>query len=444
MVVMYKKKISPYLLIILSYIIVILIGTVLLILPFATGKGVSFDFFDAIFMSTSSVCVTGLIPVGNLSESFTLFGKIVILILVQIGGLGFVTITIFMFSVLGLKIGMNDRFLIKESFNQNSSTGMVKLVVFAVKTTMFFQIIGAVINFIVIKQYYPFWEASGMSIFHSIISFNNAGFDIFPPGISQQILINHPLLLINTSILVIIGGIGFIVIDDIIRFKKNKRLSIHTKIVLKTTLLIIVIGTILLKIFEPHFSFFTSFFTIIGARTFGLGIINFNLLSNSAYIMILMIMFIGASPSSTGGGIKTTTFYTIIKSIIAFAKGKKPITHNREISNQSILKAFVIIVFSVSFVFIIVFLISIIEYNNFSLGINQQQTLSKITFEVFSAFATTGFTSEIITDLSIASEMLIVLTMFIGRVGVITFISIWNRNIHKNNIQYIEERIIVG
>jgi trk system potassium uptake protein TrkH len=422
-----KHRASPYLIIILSFITIIIIGAVILSLPFAVKENVDFSIIDALFTSTSAVCVTGLSPVQDFSADFTIFGKIIIILLVEIGGLGLVTIAIFAFSLLGLKIGVTDRFLIKESLNQNSMKGMVKLVLFAVKTTLIIQLIGAFINFTIIIQHYSFWDSLGMSFFHAISSFNNAGFDIFPGGSSSVLMREHPLLTINTIFLVIIGGIGFIVIDDILNFRKRKKLSLHT------------------KIFEKE-SWLTSLFTIVSARTFGMQIVHYSNFKLASILLLLIIMFIGASPSSTGGGIKTTTFYTALKSIVAFAIGKRPITHKREIASQSILKAFVVIVISLLYVIITIFLISIVEDNNSLLAENSYEAFSKISFEVVSAYSTTGFTSGILMVLSPFSKILLMVSMFFGRVGLITIISIWNRHWHyeKTDIKYIEERLIIG
>ena len=442
---MTKHRTSPYLIIILSFLIIIIIGAILLSLPFAVKEGVNFSIIDALFTSTSAVCVTGLSPVKDFSADFTIFANVTIILLVEIGGLGLVTIAIFAFSLLGLKIGVTDRFLIKESLNQNSMKGMVKLVLFAVKITLIIQAIGAIINFSIIIQHYSFWESLGMSVFHAISSFNNAGFDIFPGGASSVLMREHPLLTINTIFLVIIGGIGFIVIDDILSYHKRKKLSLHTKIVLKTTFMIILIGTVLLILFEKE-SWLNSLFTVVSARTFGLQIVDLGSFKMLSILLIMIIMFIGASPSSTGGGIKTTTFYTALKSITAFTVGRRPITHKREISSQSIIKAFVIIIISLLYVIITIFLISIIEIDNSSLADNQYEAFSKISFEVVSAYSTTGFTSGILMLLSPFSKFLLIVSMFFGRVGLITIISVWNRHWHyeKADIKYIEERLIIG
>jgi len=445
-----KKKVSPYIIIILGFAGVIAIGTSLLLLPFATYNNVSV--IDALFTSTSAVCVTGLVSVPTVAETYTLFGKIVIFLLIEIGGLGFVTITIFIFTLLGLKIGMKDRFLIKESLNQNSLKGMVKLVRVTVIITLTVQIVGGLINFIVFKNYYSFWTALGISLFHSVSAFNNAGFDLFSAGTSLIPYQNNLLLNINTSLLIIFGGIGFIVIYDILKRKSWKRLSIHSKIVIKTSLGLIIFGAIFLKISEgANITWLQAYFSSVAARTAGFATTNFNLFANSSIIIILVLMYIGASPSSTGGGIKTTTFYTVSKYIASFAKGKQTIAYNRKIATSSVVKAFILIILSLSFISVVILLVSFVERFNTPVitgaGYNQHNYFTQIVFEVFSAFGTVGFSMGITSDLHWLSKFIIVITMFFGRLGPITIISAWNKHWNINTdstVKYIEEKIIIG
>lgn len=445
---MIKKKLSPSLIIILGFLSVIIIGTMLLLLPFATKNNYQLSFIDAFFTSTSAVCVTGLVPVSSVYDVFTIFGKIVIILLIEIGGLGFVTITIYIFSILGFKIGMNDRFLIKESLNQNSLKGMVRLVKFTVSTTLIIQTFGTLINLLIYTRDFPFFQALGISAFHSISAFNNAGFDILPYGNSLMFYQNNILLNINTSLLIIIGGIGFIVIEDILKKKRFKKLSIHSKIVLKTTLSLIVIGTIILKITEGnHITWLQAFFSSVSARTAGFQTVNFNSFTNLGLLLIMIIMYIGASPSSTGGGIKTTTFYTIGKYITSFAKGEQPVIYNRKIVNQSIIKAFILVVFSISFIILMIGSISFIEKFNPRVVDDQYHYFVKISFEVVSAFGTVGNSMDITANLHWLSKLLLSITMFFGRLGPITIMSIWNRhwNVENyHNVKYLEETIIVG
>ncbi|MFA6890218.1 MAG: potassium transporter TrkG, partial [Bacilli bacterium] len=315
-----KKKISPYLIMIFGFVTVILIGTGLLLLPFSTREGISLSFVDALFTSTSAVCVTGLVSVSSVAEVYTVFGKIIITLLIEIGGLGFITIAMFIFTVLGIKIGMGDRFLIKESLNQNSLKGMVRLVRMTVFITLIVQLFGAIINFIVFIQDYSFWNAVGFSLFHSVSAFNNAGFDLLG-STSFMVYEQNVLLNMNTMFLVILGGIGFIVIYDVLRTRNWKKLSIHSKIVLKTSLFLVVGGAIALKVLEgSNITWLQAFFNSVTARTAGFQTVQYNTFSNAALLVVMILMYIGASPSSAGGGIKTTTFYTIYKYLFSFAR----------------------------------------------------------------------------------------------------------------------------
>ncbi|HBP25455.1 MAG TPA: H(+)-transporting ATPase [Acholeplasmatales bacterium] len=445
---MVKKKISPYIIIIFGFVAVIMIGALLLLLPFSTYDNVHLSFINALFTATSAVCVTGLSAVPTLAGTFTIFGKIIITVLIEVGGLGFVTVVIFIFTLLGLKIGMQDRFLIKESLNQNSLRGMVRLVRFAVFVSLTVQGTGAIINFFVFKQYFPFWDAVGISVFHAISAFNNAGFDLFTQG-QSLIPYQDPLLVFNTAAMIIVGGIGFIVINDILKNKTWKNLSIHSRIVLRTSLGLIIVGMLLIKLLDwENVTWVQAFFTSVSARTAGFQTVDFNAITSSGLVVVMILMFIGASPSSTGGGVKTTTFYAIIKYIGSFARGKPPITYNRKIANGSVIKAFILVVLSLSFVILMVLAVAIVERFNPNVLVEDTVYFQKITFEVFSAFGTVGNSMGITPGLHWLSKALLCLTMLFGRLGPITIISVWNRNWNveasSHGIKFIEEKIIIG
>lgn len=442
------KKLSPYLIFIIGFAILIISGTILLMLPFATYEDYQLSLIDAIFTSTSAVCVTGLLSVPSVSGVYTLFGKIVIILLVEIGGLGFITITTFLFSLFGVKIGLKDRYLIKESFNQNSLKGMVRLVRTAVIITLTVQLIGACINFIIFIQDYQFWDALGMSVFHAISSFNNAGFDLFGQGKSLYAYKDNLLLNLNTSTLIIIGGLGFIVMNDIIHYKSWKKLSIHSKIVIKTSIFLIIIGMLLLKIGEgSKMTWLQAYFNSVASRSAGFVTVDVAMFTNFSLLTMLILMFIGASPSSTGGGIKTTTFYTVLKTILSFGRGKKTLTYNREISRSSISKAFIIIVSAMIIIIFSVMAISLIESYN-PLVINDTNYLIKIAFEVVSAFGTVGNSMGITASLHWLSKLIICFVMFFGHLGPITIISIlnkhWTADHEVSHVTYLEEKIIIG
>lgn len=441
---MTKKKLSPAIIIVISFITVIIIGAFLLLLPLSVVDGEKLNLVDALFISTSSVCVTGLVPIGNIGTTFTAFGKTIIAILIQIGGLGSVTVTIFVLTVLGKKIGISERYLIKEALNQNSASGLVKLIKRIVIITFIIEFIGFIINFIVFRADYSFWQAVGISAFHAISSFNNCGFDIL--GLNKDLVYysNNFLLNINTSLLIILGGLGFTVIYDFLTKWRWHKLTIHSKIVIKMSFILIITGAVLLKLYEKNnITWIQAIFTSVSSRTAGFSTVNLTSFKTISLLLLIAFMFIGASPVSTGGGIKTTTLYTMGKSIISFSKGKKTLTYNRSISEETKLKAFTLTVIAVSAVFFLMATLLIIEENN----PNYEATLINILFESTSAFGTVGLTLGITPHLYPLSKLIVSLMMMFGRIGPFTIFGLWNRNwvtSDKNSIEYIPEKLIIG
>lgn len=434
-----KRKRIPYQIIALSYLSVILFGTILLWLPWSIKSGEHLNLADAFFMATSSVCVTGLSVVPNVGSSFTIFGKIVMAVLIEIGGLSFITFAVFFFIITGSKIGIANRFLIKEALNQNSVTGIVKLIKVIIKIAFLIQIMGSVINFFAFIPFYSFWQTIGISIFHSISSFNNAGFDIFGFDSSMIPYASNILLNVNTMFLIILGGIGFLVIDEVMRRKHWRKFSLNTKIVLQTTFFLIIFGTLSLKLaMNSSFTWLQALFLSVSSRTAGFASTDISKINNPAYLTLIFLMFIGASPTSTGGGLKTTTLFVLIITIISYARGRQTNAYYRKIHEHSIFKAFSLVALALMFVSFIILLISFFEP---ALGIKE------IAFEVISAFGTVGLSMGITSYLSIISKLLLCLTMFFGRLGPLTMISIWNSRWLSEanvNIQYVEEKIIIG
>lgn len=439
-----KKKHTPLLNIVLSFAIVILIGTLLLLLPFSTVEGKHFTFVDALFTSTSAVCVTGLVPIPSLAESLTIFGKIVLALLIQIGGLGFVTIAIFVLVALGARVGIANRYLAKEALNQSSANGIVKLILWVMKVTLVIEFVGFVLSLIVFAQDYPFLEACGISAFHAISAFNNCGMDIIG---SQSLLAykDNILLNITTSLMIILGGIGFIVMQDVISHRRWRRLATHSQIVIKVTTSLIVIGMIFLKITEGNdITWLQAFFHSVSARTAGFSTIQFGLLKETTLITIIILMFIGASPSSTGGGIKTTTFYVMYKSITSFARGKKAVTAHRKISEDTKLRAFTLTSMALGVILLTTFLLLMFEQNSEA----YVPTISNILFEVTSAFGTVGLSVGITPYLTDASKIILCVVMFFGRLGPLTILGLWNKNWNRasdsDDVDYINAKIIIG
>lgn len=284
---------------------VILIGTILLLMPVSVKEGAEVSFIDALFTSTSAVCVTGLIVVDT-ADHFTALGQGIIAVLIQIGGLGVTSVGVGLVLAAGKRVSIKSRLMVKEALNVGDLKGMVKLVKAILIMTLCFESIGAALSFVVFVQNYSPLHALGISIFHSI-AFNNAGFDILG-GLRNLIPYqNNVLLNLTTCFLIIAGGIGFLVILDIKKNKRFKKLSFNSKIVLSTSVILLAVGTLLLKMTED-ISWMGAFFNSVSARTAGFSTYSVGSFSNAGLFVLCFLMFIGASPGSTGGGIKTSTF----------------------------------------------------------------------------------------------------------------------------------------
>lgn len=443
---MLKKKLSPVVSIFIMILAVIILGGLILKLPFAVNEGQYLSWDNAFFISSSAVCVTGLSPVVDLSLLLSPFGKVVLAILIQVGGLGMVTIAIFALVLIGAKIGAWDRLLIKESLNQNSNKGMVKLVIRILIITIVIELFGTILNMIALWGQYPFWENLGLSAFHSISSFNNCGFDLFGSS-SLMMFRDNYLLQVSTMLLIVLGGLGFIVISDILENKRWSKLSIHSKIVLIMTAVLIVVGALSLKfsegIFNESFSWFDALFQSITLRTAGFSTLSLGSVNLLSIFIMMIFMFVGASPSSTGGGIKTTTLFVMFKSVSSFSFGKTTKVFDRKIGNESKIKAFIITSISISVVFFFTILLIAFESGNESFIVS----LENIMFEVISAFGTVGLSLGITPFLGVASKIALCFLMLFGRLGALTIFSLWNRNWNNpnsENVKYVEEKMIIG
>lgn len=449
-----KKNFSPFLTIILSFLIVIWTGTILLLMPFATKSGLpGLTFIEAFFTSTSAVCVTGLTVVPDVGATLSLYGQIVLACLIEIGGLGFITITLFVFIILGMKIGIKNRFLMKEALNQDTPKGVVKMVKYTVLIAFTIQFIGAIFNFLILKftmnGMYSTIDALGLGIFHTISSFNNAGFDLFgSTSLTAPVFADNILFNLNTAALIITGGIGFVVIFDIISTRNWKKFSFHTKIVLRTTFLLIISGTLLLWLLSfGEMNWLQAFFHSVSFRTAGFATVDIGNFKNSpAFILMIILMFIGASPCSTGGGIKTTTFFVLMRAIFSYATGRRIVTFHRAIDNKTVIKAFSLVVLAVVFTITITTIITILE-TGFGIIKNGTGNTQDIIFETFSAFATVGNSTGITSNLTWGSKLVLCLTMFCGRLGPLTIMNLWNRNWlvdNRSEVRYVEKSVVIG
>ena len=427
-----SKKINPYKLITMGFALSILLGGFLLWLPISLQKEVELSLIDSFFITISSICVTGLSTV-DVANTFNLFGVIVIATLIQIGGLGIICAALSIILLAGQKIGIKERILIKESLNMNTLKGIVKLVLSIFKITFIIELIGAIICFIGFLKYYDFGKSIVISIFHSISSFNNAGFDLI--GNYQNLMPFKEDILINitTCLLIILGGLGIFVIGDVIQKKSFKKLTLHSKIVLTTTFYLIILGTLLIWITQD-IPLLGALFASVSTRTAGFNTYDYSTFSKVGMLIMMVLMFIGASPSSTGGGIKTTTLYILIKGTFATCENKKCHGFRRHISTDSINKAFIVLLLGIVVVLGSTFSLCILEPNF---------DFIDLLYESISAFATVGLSNGITPDLSDLSKITIMITMFIGRVGALTLLSSWTKK-GKTNVEYPQENILIG
>lgn len=411
---------NPYQVLTLGFTILIIVGSFLLMLPIASTANVSMPFIDALFTATSAVCVTGLVVV-DVGNYFTLFGQIVIIILIQAGGLGVMTLTTLMAVVLGRRIQLRDRMLIQESLNCLDIKGVVRLVIYIIKVTFLIEFIGGTILALRFAADYG-WTGIYYGYWHAVSAFCNAGFDVLG-GTAICDYVDDPVVTLTLAGLIILGGIGFAVMEDIWKNYSWEKFAVQTKVVLTATIFLLVLGTVGVFLLEYKNTttigdlsiagkLLASFFQSVTARTAGYSMFNNGYLGDSALVFMLIIMFIGASPGSTGGGIKTSTLAVIAASIWSFIRGKDEVTlFDRAVASETILKALAIFFLSATLVFFVTMYLCVAE----------NMPALKIVFEVVSAFATVGLSTGITPDLSSDGKFILILVMLIGRVGVFTF-----------------------
>lgn len=436
-----------------GFLFIIIFGAIILSLPISSSNGQTTNFIDALFTATSAVCVTGLI-IFDTATHWSLFGKVVIISLIQIGGLGFMTIATMIALIRGKKINLKERLLMQESLNQIDLSGIVNLTRKIILMVFTIEAIGGVILSIYFIPKLGIIAGLIYGIFHSISAFCNAGFDLMG-SISGQFssltsLYNNSLVMITISILIILGGLGYPVILDILQNKKFSKLNLHSKLVIVSTAILLFIGFIFIFIVEYNNPYtlgnmnikgklLSSIFQTTTLRTAGFNSIDLSLTKESTIFLMVILMLIGASPASTGGGIKTTTIAILILTVKDFLCGKDEIQiFERSIEFDNIRKAMVIFFIAVSIFIVGTLLLSVT---------NPQFSLIECVFEVMSAYATVGLTIVGSANLNIIGKFIIMVLMFLGRVGSLTiFTAILSINIAKKdkNIKRPKGKIIIG
>lgn len=411
---------------------IILLGSILLYLPFTQKPGIDVSFTDALFTATSAVCVTGLISIDT-ADHFNRIGQTVVALLIQLGGLGITSIGVGLMILSGRKINMRERYLVKEALNYNSFQGVLGLVQSVLVVTIAFELAGAALSFLVFSRDYPTGDALFISLFHSIAAFNNSGFDVLGGYRNLIPYQNNVLLNLTTGGLIVFGGLGFFVIRELIKKRRFHKFSLHTKVVLVTTALLIVLGTALLKATE-NITWLGAFFTSISARTAGFSTFPIGEFTNPGLFVLVVLMFIGASPGSTGGGIKTTTFFILISTIVSCATNRDPGAFQRKFPRETVYKAFLIFSLSVLVVLLSVYALSIAEPGT---------EFMKLLFECVSAFGTVGLSTGITPNLTDFGKYVLIFTMYIGRIGPLTAASLLITK-PSPSVSRAEEQINIG
>ncbi len=441
-------KLSPAQLVLFSFILVIICGTFSLMLPFATKSNISLSFFDALFVATSATCVTGLTPI-SIGNEFSTFGQIIVLFLIQIGGLGIMTLSSSMAILLGKAMGMKDRVVLQDLLDINSLEDLVAMITNIIRYTLVIELWGAVIlTFAFAYDGFEFTQALYYGVFHSISAFCNAGFALFDNSLESYAL--NPLVHGTISILILLGGLGFIVLREtrtiLLKPKSFARLTLHTKIVYVMTAGLTILGALFIFFGEflgalDGYTLYEkiqiSLFQSITLRTAGFNTIPLTSFNSFTIYGISLLMFIGASPGSTGGGIKTTTLAILLQSIRSTIRGIKEIDlYDRAIQSATVVRATALTFISIIITSFFILLMMKIE---------SDQSFLSIFFEVISASGTVGLSLGVTPFLSVAGKLAISFVMFIGRVGPITLLlAIGQQKQVRGKFDYPVGRIMIG
>ncbi|WNQ12651.1 TrkH family potassium uptake protein [Paenibacillus aurantius] len=442
-------RLTPPQILVIGFAIIILTGAALLTLPVASTDGIHTPFLDALFTATSATCVTGLVVVDT-GTHWTLFGQVVIILLIQIGGLGFMTMGTLIALVIRKKISLRERLILQEAMNQGSMEGIVRLIRRVLLYALTIEAAGAALLTIRWSFDMPFGKALYYGVWHGISMFNNAGFDLFG-GINGKFssltgYVDDPIVNFTVMALIVLGGLGFIVIADVHEFRKTRKLSLHSKVVLSATAFLIVFGAMVICAFEftnpatlgplsPAGKIWASLFASVTPRTAGANTIDVAGMRQATQFFTVILMFIGASPGSTGGGVKTTTFTILIGAMIAMIRGKEDIVLFRNrLAKDRIYKAITLTFFALFLVVFVTMLLSTTEDYFFL----------KILFEVTSAFGTVGLSMGLTPDLSTIGKILIALMMFIGRLGPLTLAYALGPRPEKELYRYPEGKVTIG
>ncbi|MBI5554665.1 MAG: Trk family potassium uptake protein [Elusimicrobia bacterium] len=440
---------TPHRVLAIGFASLILVGALLLSMPFAGARGQHTTFVDALFTATSAICVTGLITVDTATH-YSLWGKSIILLLIQMGGLGYITLATMMFMLFNKQLNIKDKLNIQEGVNQYNLADLGSFVKYIVKFTFLIEGLATLILTSHWSREFPIKEAFGQALFHCVSAFCNAGFSTFSNNLSNYV--TDVVVNLTITSLIIIGGLGFIVINELYNSRRWKKISVHTRIAVKVTAWLLLVGTVVILILEYNNpaimaalpldqKILISYFQAVTPRTAGFNTVNIGWLQPATLFFVIILMFIGASPGGTGGGIKTTTFGLMIASVMATLRGKYQVNmYNRRIPGEIIRKSFVLTLVSLSLVILVTTGLAMIEKGDFL----------RILFEVVSAFGTVGLSAVPAGTLSLAGyfsdlgKLLLVITMYFGRVGPLTLGIALMEAKGTELFSYAEEKVLIG
>ncbi|OWR31733.1 Trk family potassium uptake protein [Saccharibacillus sp. O23] len=442
-------RLNPPQVLAVGFLIMILAGAGLLCLPAASSSGRAMPFMDALFMAASATCVTGL-SVLNPGVDLTTYGQLVLIALVQIGGLGFMTVATLIALVFRRRISFRERLILQETMSQHSTEGIIRLVRKVVLYAIVIESVGALLLFVRFSFEMPLGQAAYFGAFHSLSIFNNAGFDLFGAiqGRASSLIhyVDDPFVNLIAMPMILLGGIGFIVIADLLDYPRKRKLSLHSKVVLFMTAVLVVVGAVVIFVFEYtnpatlrpldlSGKTFASLFQSITSRSAGMSTLDVGAMRQATQFFMVIMMFIGAAPGSAGGGIKVTTFAILIGAMISMIRGRQDIVFFRyRIAQDRVYKA---ITFSLlSFLLIVVSAMILSATENYSfLG---------ILFETTSAYATAGISMGLTTHLTPFGQFMITLLMFIGRLGPVTLAFTLTPRMDNEPFRYPEGKVTIG
>ncbi|MEW5762782.1 MAG: TrkH family potassium uptake protein [Bacillota bacterium] len=435
-------RLSPPQLLVLGFAGVILAGTLLLLAPFAAA-GERADFLTALFTATSAVCVTGLVVVDT-GTFWSGWGHAIILLLIQTGGLGVMTMGTLFAILLGKRIGFRERLVIRESLNNINVAGVVRLVRSILLYTAAVEGFFALVLGLRWAADFGWERGMWLGLFHAVSAFNNAGFDLMGDFRSLTRYVDDPVVTLGVGLAIVLGGLGFAVAVDILRQRRWRKFSLHTKFVLVLTFLLIGCGMAVFLALEhnntlaglgPGGKLLASFFQAVTPRTAGYNTVDIGRLTAATQFLLVLLMFIGASPGSTGGGIKTTTFGALGLAVLSMARGKEDAElFGRRIPKEQIYRALGVFLMSVTVVVLAVM----------ALLVSQEKDFLSLVFEAVSAFGTVGLSTGITPDLTPFGKVVLIVTMFVGRVGPLTVAFALALRPQPGAVRYPEEKLIIG